>query len=244
MSADAPALIAAEPSRRRRDHKYQRTEKGKAARRKHEEKRKTQRVEVRCVGCGLLREVRGTTANRYHRHRGADAHRLCRSCSRKSIRGNMRFKPRNCQACGASFSGRSGNARFCDNCSGRKPPEPKVCQVCGRRYVRHSNATACSDSCKRRLRWNTSYYGGRLFEAAGWAEKVCQLCERHVPKRAHVHHVFGHPNHSRLVVLCAGCHDVVSKLARRPGFGETQFLRLRWYALAQRLGRDPNESAA
>lgn len=155
----------------------------------------------------------------------------------------MRFKPRKCQRCGELFSGRSGAARFCERCAGKAPKRPRTCLACGKQFIRYRNATACSNPCARRLKWNVSYYGGRLFEAKGWAEKVCQLCERHVPKKAHVHHVFGHPNHSELVVLCAGCHDVVSILARRPTFGETQFMRLRWYALAQRLGRDPNANA-
>jgi hypothetical protein len=79
-----------------------------------------------------------------------------------------------------------------------------------------------------------------MFEARGWRERVCQLCERHVPKRAHVHHVYGHPDHSELVVLCAGCHDLVSILARRPRFEEIQFKRLRWYAVAQRLRQAPD----
>lgn len=152
----------------------------------------------------------------------------------------MKFRPVACQACGTEFSGRSGSARFCDRCAGREERLPRVCPVCSRKFIRRQNATACSNACKRRLRWNVRYYGGRLFEAKGWQEKVCQLCERHVPKKAHVHHVFGHPNHGSLVVLCAGCHDLVSTAAHRVNFGEAQFSRLRWYALAQRLGRDPD----
>lgn len=192
-------------------------------------------VEVACPLCKRLRMVVATTAKRLQKMPHA-----CFSCARKAIRKGMAFKPATCVKCGATFAGRSGAARFCDTCARRKPIERKTCGVCGAGYVGYKGKTACSQACLRRIRVNKTYFGGRMFEAKGWADKICQLCERHVPKKAHVHHVFAHPNHSALVVLCAGCHDVVSILARRPTFGETQFMRLRWYALAQRLGRDPN----
>jgi hypothetical protein len=111
--------------------------------------------------------------------------------------------------------------------------------VCGKSFVRYRNAIACSDPCRRRLKWNKSYFGGRLFDAVGWAQRECQLCGRVVAKKAHVHHVFGHPDHSALVVLCAGCHDVVSTLARRSTYQDEQFRRLRWFVAAQRDGAAP-----
>jgi len=202
------------------------------------------RVEIRCPGCGLVRILAGRTAKRYHLGRGADGARLCKSCARKSVRGKTKFRVRQCARCRAEFSGRSGAARFCDSCAGRTAQAPKACPVCGKSFVRYRNAIACSDPCRRRLKWNKSYFGGRLFDAVGWAQRECQLCGRVVAKKAHVHHVFGHPDHSALVVLCAGCHDVVSTLARRSTYQDEQFRRLRWFVAAQRdgaapAGRDP-----
>ncbi len=197
-------------------------------------------VDILCPGCKTVRKLAAITAKKYHRGSGADAARLCRSCSRKVARGRMQFVARSCESCGVSITPLSGATRFCDKCAGRAPKEPRECVVCGKRFIRYKNAAACSVSCVRRVRMNESYFGGRLFMAVGWKERVCQLCGRHVPKRAHIHHVFGHPDHSLLVVLCAGCHDSVSQLAHRKGFEDEQFFRLAWFAKAQRLGRVPD----
>jgi hypothetical protein len=61
---------------------------------------------------------------------------------------------------------------------------------------------------------NHKYFGGVLETAIGWENKQCQACFKH-PKKYHVHHVLSHPDHSWLVVLCAGCHEIVSKMAWR-----------------------------
>jgi hypothetical protein len=65
------------------------------------------------------------------------------------------------------------------------------------------------------MRMNDTYFGGRYFEAEGWATKTCQVCSRHVVKGGSVHHVLGHPDHSRLVYMCQGCHELVGTLSRR-----------------------------
>lgn len=192
-------------------------------------------VETSCPGCGVIRIVSLSTATRM-----AKMPRLCRSCCRKTVRKGMKFAAAVCAKCHDVFTGRSGAARYCDKCAGRKPRDPKVCHACGKKYFGQKGKKACSNSCRRRLLLNDSYFGGRLFEARGWERKLCQICARYVPKKAHVHHVFGHPDHSELVVLCAGCHEMVSVLARRPGFENDQFKRLRWFAVAQRIGQPPD----
>ena len=206
---------------------------------RHREKRKAESEAkggelVFCPQCRLGRRVSSVTAARLKK----DC-RLCRSCSRKVVRGRMSFTPATCAKCGAVFTGRSGAARFCDDCVPRPAIHPRQCSVCGSTFVGYKSKTACSQKCVRRLRVNHQYYGGKMFEATGWQEKVCQLCGRHTPKRAHVHHVLSHPNHDYLVVLCAGCHDTVSILARRPGFGTEQFKRLKWFVESQRNKRMP-----
>ena len=195
---------------------------------------KEYKTEVVCPQCKRTRVVVKTTAKRL-----AKFPRLCQSCSRKIVRGKMAFQPAICAKCEKVFVGRSGAARFCDECVKRKPLEIKTCPICKTKYTGYKNKTACGQSCLRRLRLNDTYFGGRLLEAEGWTDGVCQLCNRLVNRKRHVHHVFGHPNHSMLVVFCPGCHDAVSKLAARKRFGEVQFSRLRWYVLAQKLGHAP-----
>lgn len=182
-----------------------------------------------CPRCGVGRQVAYGTWVHLKK-----MPRLCRSCSRKDVRSAMKFAPVTCRKCGVAFAGRSGAARFCDACARRKPRPIKSCQVCAKQYTGYKGKKACSPACLRRIRKNISYFGGRMYEAVGWAEKVCQVCARHVTTRAHVHHVLGHPDHSMLVVLCAGCHDLVSKFAMRKRFTSAEFRRIEWFADAQR----------
>lgn len=192
-------------------------------------------VDVACPTCRVIRTVGATTARRL-----LQFPRECASCSRKRVRKGMTFAPTTCAQCGNSFSGRSGATKYCDACAGRKPIPLRECPICKKSYQGYKGKKACSTSCLRRLRLNDTYFGGRLFETIGWADKVCQICECVVVKRYHVHHVFGHPDHSRLVILCAGCHDLVSKIAMRKEYPDTFYDRLRWYAMAQKHGRIPD----
>lgn len=111
--------------------------------------------------------------------------------------------------------------------------------MCGKSFTGYASKKACSPSCGRRLSMDGKYFGGRMREAIGWETKTCQVCRRDVPKRFHVHHVFGHPDHSMLVVLCPGCHEAVTKLSSRKGFDHPEFDRLHWFAFAQRNGVSP-----
>lgn len=183
--------------------------------------------EIACDSCKKLRMVSRHAALAF-----MNKPNFCRSCSRKSIRASMKFQPRPCSTCGREFTPASGGAAKCPQC--KKPSKVHECPVCGQRYVGQANKKTCSPTCSRRLRTNESYFGGKLFDAAGWKDKTCQICGRIVTKKGHVHHILSHPNHDHLAYLCAGCHDEVSKLAMRTQWGQRQFERLIWYALAQK----------
>lgn len=195
-------------------------------------------VKTLCPQCGEYRIIARSTSNRL-KHMP----RLCRFCSRQTTKQRIPFLPQSCAKCKLIFAGRSGAARFCDLCAGRIPKPAKSCPVCNQPFYGYKSKKTCSQSCRRRILVNEQYFGGRMFEAIGWQEKVCQLCNRSVDKNIHVHHVFGHPRHDSLVVLCAGCHDTVSTLAQRPTYQKEQFRRLQWYVMAQRLGSDPGVDA-
>lgn len=200
--------------------------------RQHETRER--QVETVCPLCKQVRMVVWTTAKRLEKFPHA-----CRSCSRKVVRGKMTFAAATCAKCGNQFAGRSGAARFCDTCAKRKPVAIKDCPICGKSFAGYKNKTACSDSCLRRIRKNVTYFGGRMMEAEGWEDKTCQICRKHVAKKYHVHHVYGHPDHSRLAILCAGCHDAVSKMASRKNFDIQVLKRVVYFVLAQRAGCDP-----
>lgn len=193
-------------------------------------------VEAACPKCGIVRLLSQGT---FKRQKNSPS--LCRSCSRRGIRPTMTFPPINCKKCGVLFKGRSGSTRYCDDCSRREAKVPRPCPICGRKFIGYKNRRTCGQSCRRRLVKNESYFGGRLFEAEGWEAKICQICDKHIPKKYHIHHVFGYPNHSRLVVLCPGCHDAVSKLASRRNFGWDKLAKVAWFAMAQRLGEVPGQ---
>jgi hypothetical protein len=88
------------------------------------------------------------------------------------------------------------------------------------------------------------YFGGRLFEADGWDTKMCRVCGKDAKDHFHVHHVFGNQDHSRLVILCPGCHDAISKLASRKSLTEDMMMKVVWFAIAQKIGVEPKWMAA
>lgn len=204
---------------------------------------KEEKKQVACPACGLVRTVGKTTHRRIMKGK---ATAVCLSCSRKSVRSGMTFAPGVCRECGKEFVRRSGSAKVCDQCmaSGDYDRNTRECPICGRMFIGYKSKKACSHSCSRRLRLNDSYFGGRMMQAEGWDEKVCQVCSKAVPRRFHVHHVFGHPNHSRLVILCPGCHDAISKLAGRKNFGSEQLKRIAEFVMAQKNGCRIEEVAA
>lgn len=194
------------------------------------------KVEVTCPVCSRVRLVVATTARRLSKTPSA-----CLSCARKTVRGRMRFAPRDCTKCGEQFIGISGATKVCDKCARRKPMEPATCPICDTKFYGFKSKKTCSQSCARRLRINEQYFGGRLKEAVGWKTKTCQVCCRNVKKKFHIHHVFGHPDHSVLVVLCSGCHDIISKLAMRKNASKSMMRRIFWFANAQRTKQPPTK---
>lgn len=203
-------------------------------------KQKAAGLDKHALVCPTCKLVRYVTKESFKRN--VKLPRECISCSRKHVRKGMRFTPGNCNACGKIFIRLSGATKYCDECSGRTPAEPRECPICKRPYVGYVNKKACSASCLRRLRLNHTYFGGRLFDTEGWEDKACVMCEKHVPKRFHVHHVYGHPNHSKLVIMCPGCHDAVSKLAARKNMSFTVLRRLSYLVMAQHTGSEPDVS--
>lgn len=101
--------------------------------------------------------------------------------------------------------------------------------------VHFRDSVYCKPACRARADRNESYFAGRMTEAAGWETKTCQACQVVIkkPRKFHVHHVYGHPDHSRLAVLCAGCHMLVSKMAWRK-MDLASFERLLAFAFMQR----------
>lgn len=129
----------------------------------------------------------------------------------------------------------------CRSCAGKGkaiPKKPrtgqeKVCPYCDRKYVGKSDT--CSRRCASRKKRNEDYFGGHLLDAVGWKEQVCQMCFRPIKDRPQVHHVRGHPDHSLLVTLHAGCHEVLSHLVLQGKTVDPTYIRrLEWYAEAQR----------
>lgn len=153
---------------------------------------------------------------------------------------------------------KDGSVALCRSCSKRPFDRKSIshskarqlidasrkCPVCENIYAGRADKTACSIACVRRLHTNdpTGYFGGRLQEALGLRARICQICEKRVKSGGQVHHALGHPDHSYLVFLCAGCHDLVTQLGRRTHWTDETFARLISYAKI-RLHRDPSWKA-
>jgi len=55
-------------------------------------------------------------------------------------------------------------------------------------------------------------------EAVGLREGICQLCREKSDKWLSAHHVLGKendPKNAALIVLCRGCHDIVTRLSAK-----------------------------
>lgn len=165
---------------------------------------------VICPVCAKVKQLSRSALRRYTKAPWA-----CRACVRKKKWRELRPQLVKCK-CDTWFKPhkRTRDASTCQLClSGRELEPTKECPVCKTEYS--SGRAACSDACANRLRKNDDYFGGRMQEADGWDEKRCQACHRIRPSGYQIHHVYGHPDHSRLVLLCPGCHEIVSKLAWR-----------------------------
>jgi hypothetical protein len=78
------------------------------------------------------------------------------------------------------------------------------------------------------------YFGGKLFEADGWDTKECRVCGKDAKEHYHVHHVFGNKDHSKLVVLCPGCHNAISQIAARKNLTASMVMKIAEFVLAQK----------
>ncbi len=128
-----------------------------------------------------------------------------------------------CLACGKTTKGRF--RKFCsDSCrieywnEKRKTDHTiRPCAECGLPFKPRTRQQACcSDLCRMRQRTDTRYFGGLRKTAVGFDTRTCWICGKAGLDRPHVHHVVGRENAQEpLVVLCAGCHALVSKLGKR-----------------------------
>lgn len=179
----------------------------------------SERLDIECPICHGMRSVAKPGARQIQLGKRSA---ICRSCADKVRKGKrLAFEIRKCERCGKPFEATAHGRRVrCDACLRKNIPFPeRDCIICGRRYRPHTiralNGEGCSPPCRARVKLNDSYFGGRMFEADGWDGKVCQACGKHcVGSHFQIHHVYGHPNHSWLMVLCKGCHSAVSMMAR------------------------------
>lgn len=90
----------------------------------------------------------------------------------------------------------------------------RTCPMCKTVFTRQSNY--CSDNCRNMARHDIEYFGGLRTTAVGFKERQCWVCGKIGLKRINVHHVMGKANsHVPLVVLCPGCHQLITRLSHR-----------------------------
>lgn len=124
--------------------------------------------------------------------------------------------------------------------------EPRHCEYCLQEFYPTSHKQrSCTRRCQSYARVNRQYFGGKRQDAVGLAEGVCQLCGVHKEHGLSVHHVFGKehdPDNNVLVALCAGCHQVVERLAQRKFVEQSDgWENLVHLVLARRHAADPTK---
>jgi len=141
---------------------------------------------------------------------------------------------RACDNCGKQYSPKSrAQRRFCsDTCrtefwkAQRKVNfEVKECAYCGAPFKpTRQTVVFCSTKCRYTAKSDKEYFNGLRRTAVGLDKKQCWVCQKTDLKRFHVHHVVKRSNYAGdplLVVLCRGCHELVSKLGVRTFLGST-----------------------
>ncbi len=99
-------------------------------------------------------------------------------------------------------------------------PTDKTCEYCGKPIGVEYRPTKrfCSDKCRNESRLDRCYHGGLRKTAIGFDSGTCWVCGKTGLKSRgkQVHHVMGKDNAAEpLVVLCRGCHNLVSDLGQR-----------------------------
>lgn len=101
------------------------------------------------------------------------------------------------------------------------------CPNCHCQFVPMSaKQKTCCRRCANQFRSDQQYFGGKRSEAVGLKEGVCQLCKKETQKLS-AHHIFGKqndPDNDYLVALCAGCHQLVTRLAAFKKCNDAEYL--------------------
>lgn len=133
-----------------------------------------------------------------------------------------------CKNCGTSFLPRSTHSpqrRFCCNAC-RDEYWRRIrstnfieinCMYCGKLFLpKRANQTCCSVKCQRTRLHDLKYFGGLRRTAIGYEERKCWICGKLDLRRMHIHHMIGRKNADLpLIVLCPGCHKLVTELGKR-----------------------------
>lgn len=93
------------------------------------------------------------------------------------------------------------------------------CPYCTRTFVpTNASQTFCTTKCSRDARRDASYFGGNRRKTLGLLAGICQCCGTKPQKGISSHHVLGKehdPHNEVLIAVCAGCHDLITRLSRR-----------------------------
>lgn len=98
------------------------------------------------------------------------------------------------------------------------PPVTRRCEYCGRDYIPSSGRQRhCEPKCAQDARADRTYFNGRRRDTVGMRQGICQVCGREGGRKLAAHHLLGKdadPEGKWLIALCAGCHGLVTQLAR------------------------------
>ena len=141
----------------------------------------------------------------------------------------MKKQIRQCAQCGKELKRyRPGHiycSRECHDAAWRLVPQKarpvlgeRMCVYCGNNFMpKSAKRMYCSAACRRSADADFERFDGMRRTAVGFDDKQCWICRKdNVSVQAH--HVIGFRDDSHdplLVVLCRGCHQLVTSLGRR-----------------------------
>jgi len=104
----------------------------------------------------------------------------------------------------------------------------RKCTYCSREfYPANKRQVFCTRKCGSRSKVDATYFGGRMMQAPGMSEGICQLCEKPTSIGLTAHHMIGKendPDNEYLIALCRGCHQIITIVGGRTWATDSDFL--------------------
>ena len=181
----------------------------------------TAKKKLKCVQCGKALKPKA------YRYCSKDCRVAYSKLRRRRGFAKTTGVEKTCDSCGKTYTPKDrAQRRFCsDSCrlefwrrERRVDLGRSICVYCGVEYKRKSkNSVFCGSKCQATAKKDEEYFNGMRRTAIGFDKRECWICQKSNLKVINVHHIIKRNEYDDplLVVLCRGCHSLVTRLGNR-----------------------------